>query len=345
MQNYLEHIVNYIISLCKIPSPSGNAGKAIQYVGQELDKLGVPYRISNKGGLIAELKGANSGKSRTVSAHVDTLGAMVKGIKDNGRLSFVRVGGYALSTVECENCIIETMEGKVYTGTVYYKSPSVHVDPDMKKEERLPENMEIVIDEVVSTKEEVQKLGIEIGDYISFDARSLVTESGFVKSRHLDDKACVGVILGVIKYFKENNITPYYDTYIYISNFEEVGHGSASSIPENTFEFLVVDMGAPGPGQNSSEYSVSICASDSGGPHNYELRKKLVRLAREKGIDYKLDIYPSYVSDGTVMLKAGNDSRVGIIGPGVYASHSYERTHKKGLLNTAELLKEYLQNE
>lgn len=342
MEKYINYIVEKITQLTSIPSPSGYADMAIDYIKSELNEMGLESKVTNKGGLIASISGENNTMERTISCHVDTLGAMVKEIKSNGRLVFDKIGGYMLNSVEGENCVIHTMDDKTYSGTILTVKPSVHIHGDAGKIERSLENMEIVIDERVSSAEDVKKLGIDVGDFVSFDPRTIVTESGFIKSRHLDDKASAGIILGVIKHMVENKITPKYKTNFFFTNYEEVGHGASASVPENTFEFLAVDMGAPGEGQNSSEFAVCICAKDSAGPHDFALRKKLVSLCREKSIDYRVDMYPSYSSDSTAALKSGLDFRGGIIGTGVFASHSYERTHIDGVLNTAKLLFEYI---
>ncbi|QCX34874.1 M42 family metallopeptidase [Caloramator sp. E03] len=331
-----------IVNLSNIPSPSGYTNKAISYIEKIVKELCINYTITNKGSLIATIEGKNSKYQRTVSAHIDTLGAMVKKIKNNGRISFDKIGGYMLNSIEGENCIIETCDGKQYTGTVVTTKPSVHIHSDAGQIERKLENMEIIIDEKVNDDKDVVNLGIEIGDFIFFDTRTQITKSGFIKSRHLDDKASAGILLGTIKYIVENNIPLPYTTNFYFTNYEEVGHGAAASIPENTVEFIAVDMGAPGEGQNSSEYSVCICAKDSHGPYDYSLRCKLVNLCKEKSIDYRIDIYPHYGSDASTALRSGYDIKTALIGPGVFASHGYERTHKDAILNTTKLLAEYL---
>lgn len=342
MEKYLNYIVDNIINLTNIPSPTGYTYNAINYIENKVKELGIKYFITNKGALIATIEGNNSAYQRTISAHIDTLGAMVKNIKDNGRIVFDKIGGYILNSIEGENCIIQTCEGKKYTGTVLTTKPSVHIHSDAGQIERKIENMEIVIDEKVNSREDVTKLGIEIGDFIFFETRTQITESGFIKSRHLDDKASAGILLGAIKYIIDNNITLPYTANFYFSNYEEIGHGASSSIPENTVEFIAVDMGAPGEGQNSSEFSVCICAKDSHGPYDYDLKCKLVNLCKDKNIDYRIDIYPHYGSDAGAALRSGHDVKTGLIGPGVFASHSYERTHKDAILNTAKLVIEYL---
>ncbi|MDR7871229.1 MAG: M42 family metallopeptidase [Tissierellaceae bacterium] len=333
-----NYVLDTLETLLNIPSPTGNTEKAIEFVEEEFKKLGILTRRNNKGALIATIQGQNQEKEVTLSGHVDTLGAMVKEVKSNGRLKITQLGGYVWSTVEGENVIIETIEGKQYTGTVLTTKASSHVHGSETDElKRNMQNMEIRIDERVSSSEEVQGLGINVGDFVFFDPRTTITPSGFIKSRHLDDKAGVVAILAMAKHLVENNITPNYTTNFFISNYEEVGHGASASIPEKTFEFIAVDMAAPGEGQTSDEFSVTICAKDSSGPYDYELRKRLVDLAKLQGLSYKIDIYPYYGSDGSAALRAGHDIKVGLIGPGVDASHSFERTHIEAIENTVQL--------
>lgn len=339
----MNYILEILQKICVTPSPSGMTTAVMKIIQEEFNKLGMEVTYNNKGGLITYYKGKSDKATKAIAAHADTLGAMVKEIKGSGKLAITMVGGYMAQSVECENCVVHTMDGNSYTGTLYTTKPSVHVHQDAKTAERTIENLELLLDEKVFSKEDVQKLGIEIGDFISFDSRFRVTDSGYVKTRHLDDKASVAIILGVCKYMKENNIIPLHDIQIFITSHEEVGHGASHGIADSVEEMLCVDMGALGIGQNSDEYTVSICAKDGGGPYDYELRSKLVRLAKEANADYKVDIYPFYGSDGGAALRAGRNIRVGLIGPGVYASHSYERTHTDSLMNTAKLLLAYMQ--
>ncbi|MCF6462438.1 M42 family metallopeptidase [Clostridium sp. Cult1] len=334
----MDYVINKLVNLLNIPSPSGNTKKAIDFVEKEFNSLGVPTYRTNKGALIATISGENQEKEITLSGHVDTLGGMVKEIKSSGRIKLTQIGGYVWSTIEGEYVNIENSNGKLYSGTILTTKASSHVHGEGTKTlERNMDNMEIRLDEKVSSKEDVEKLGINVGDFIFFDPRTIVTESGFVKSRHLDDKAGVVSLLGIAKYLIDNNIKPKYTTNFFISNYEEVGHGASAAIPEKTFEFIAVDMAAPGEGQTSDEYSVTICAKDSSGPYDLELKNKLVNLAKENDINYKIDIYPYYGSDGSAALRAGYDFKVGLIGPGVDASHSFERTHKDAIENTIKL--------
>lgn len=340
-QNKLKY---YLKTLLSIPSPSGYTEKIISYIQKELTVLNIPYKITNKGVIIVTFKGQNSTYQRTFSAHVDTLGAMVKEIKNDGKLALTPIGGFTGNSIEGENCTISTLDGIDYSGTIHSLKPSVHISGDEARDlKRTHENMEVVLDEKVFSKEDVEKLNINVGDFISFDPRTTITESGFVKSRHLDDKASTAILLYIIEYIASNNIALPYTTNFFISNYEEVGHGAASAIPTETTEFISVDMGAPGPSQNSSEYSVCICAKDSSGPYDYNLRKKLINLCKEKNIDYKIDTYPHYGSDASAALKAGWDVKTALIGPGVFASHSYERTHMDSIFATLNLVLSYCQ--
>lgn len=339
----MDYLINNLEELLQIPSPTGNTEKAVAFVEKKFKELGIPTKRTIKGALMATMEGENKDKEVTLSGHVDTLGAMVKEIKGNGRLKITQLGGYVWDTVEGEHVTIETLEGKTYTGTVMTTKASSHVHGEGTKTiERNADNMEIRIDERISSEDDVLKLGINVGDFVYFDPRVLVTESGFIKSRHLDDKAGVISILGIAKHLVDNNIKPKFTTNFFISTYEEVGHGAATSIPEKTFEFIAIDMAAPGDGQTSDEFSVTICAKDSSGPYDYELRKRLIDLAKEENLNYKIDIYPFYGSDGSAALRAGYDFKVGLIGPGVDASHSFERTHIEAIENTIKLGIAYL---
>lgn len=336
----------YMKNILSIPSPSGYTDKVMDYIISELEKISVPYIMTNKGALVATINGSDNSCWRTLSAHVDTLGAMVKEIKDSGTLALTPVGGFMMTSIDGENCTVQTIDGKSYSGTIQTTKPSVHVSGDEARElKRVPENMEVVLDEKVFSKKDVEKLGIDVGDYICFDSRTTFTQKGFIKSRHLDDKASAAILLYAIRYIKENSIPLPHTTSFFISNYEEVGHGACAGIPENTKEFLSVDMGAPGPGQNSSEYSVCICAKDSSGPYDYGFRKKLINLCRKNNISYKVDTYPHYGSDASAALRAGWDVKAGLIGTGVFASHAYERTHEDGVMSTLDLVMKYCLSE
>ena len=346
MEKYWNYILETMVELLNIPSPSGFTYLANGSVSEMLDQLGVSYSTTTKGAIVATVPGKDDTNQRTVSAHIDTLGAMVKEIKGNGMLKLTNIGGLGWANVEGENCIIITSSGQEYTGTMLLNKASSHVHgAETATTERKADTMQVRLDEKVHTKEDTRKLGIEVGDFVVFDPRVQVTESGFVKSRHLDDKAGVAVILGILKAIKEENIELPCTTNFFFSHFEEVGHGASAGIPEATKELLCIDMGAPGEGQQSDEFSVSICAKDSSGPYSWSMKEKLIGLCKDNKIPYQVDIYPFYGSDASASLRAGHDFVAGLIGPGVDASHSYERTHKDSIMATANLTMEYIKSE
>ncbi|OXZ36444.1 M42 family metallopeptidase [Finegoldia magna] len=339
--------LDFLQEILMTSSPSGDTKVVMEKVRKKFEELGkVEINFTNKGAMVVTLRGETDEKQSTFAAHVDTLGLMVKEIKPNGRLKTFLVGGYAYNSVENEYVTISTMSGKKYTGTCLNDKQSVHVyGPETRSNERNAKTMEIRIDEKVESAEDVEKLGINVGDFIYLDSRTQLTESGFVKSRHLDDKACVYVLYETVRYFVENNITPKHTLNFFISNYEEVGHGACYGIPEETDEFIVVDMAAPGDGQTSSEFKTTICAADSSGPYDLELKERLVRICEENNIHHAVDIYPFYSSDGSAALEAGYNLRVALIGPGVDASHAMERTHQEGLQASIDLCIKYIEDK
>lgn len=337
--------IDLLKALVSIPSPTGNTFEVINYVEKFLSELQVDTYRNRKGGLIATLPGTDSSRHRMLTAHVDTLGAMVKEIKPSGRLKIDLIGGFKFNSIEGEYCQIETSSGRKYSGTILMHQTSVHVYKDAGKAERNQENMEIRIDEVVKSAEDVRKLGIEVGDFVSFAPRVEITPSGFIKSRHLDDKASVAILLQLIKHLKTNEVSLPHTTHFLISNNEEIGYGGNSNITPETVEYLAVDMGAMGDGQSTDEYTVSICVKDASGPYHYGLRKHLVKLAEEYNIEYKLDIYPYYGSDASAAIRSGHDIVHGLIGPGIDSSHAFERTHQSSIENTGKLLHHYVLSE
>ncbi|SHO49190.1 M42 family metallopeptidase [Anaerocolumna xylanovorans] len=336
----MKFIIDTLRELVNIPSPSGYTKEIMEYVRKKAEGFGYACEYNKKGGLIIAVPGKEE-ETLGLSAHVDTLGAMVRSISSNGTLKFTLVGGFTMQSIEGCYCKIHAREGKTYTGTILCKSPSVHSYDDARTLERSERNMEIRIDEQVKNKEDVLALGINAGDYISFDVNFEYTKSGFIKSRHLDDKASVAVLLGLLMDMKEEKVIPQKNLKLVISNYEEVGFG-ASWLPQDITEFIAVDMGAMGDDLNGSEYAVSICAKDSSGPYDYELTTKLINIAKRSGIDYVVDIFPHYGSDVSAALKGGNNIRGALIGQGVNASHGMERTHIKGLENTLKLLEKFI---
>ncbi len=336
-KNYLTVTLEKLVG---IPSPSGFTEKVMEFVHKELQQYGYKPWTTRKGSCVVSLGG--EGSPLVFNAHVDTLGAMVKSLKSNGRIEFTCIGGYTMFSVEGENCLIHTKSGEVFTGTIQTTSPSVHVFEDAGRKERKLQNMEIRVDEIVKSKEDLKKLGIEAGDFISVDPRFVTTSTGFVKCRHLDDKAGVAILLDLARRVREEKLGVSRKIYLFFSAYEEVGHGASAGIPEEAEEIISIDMGAVGDTLESSEYSVSICAKDSNGPYDSRVVRALVETARTNSVDYTVDIYPFYGSDTGASLRAGYDVRFGLLGPGVEASHAYERTHIRALKSTSDLLSHYV---
>jgi len=336
--NYLDYIGEQLKALTAIPSPTGFTNKAAAYVEETLRGLGFEPERSNKGNVHCCIGG--SGNPLVLAAHVDTLGAMVRSIKENGRLRPTTLGGHQWSTADGENCKVFTRDGRMYTGVVLNTEPSAHVADE--KVEAKEENMEILLDENVDSKEETLALGVQPGDIIAMDPRTVITPSGYIKSRFLDDKLSAAILIGFAKWVKEEKIDLKRKVTLIFTVYEEVGHGG-SFVPADTEEMLSVDMGCVGADLGCTERMVSICAKDSGGPYNYDLVTILSELAKTNGLDYAIDVYPHYGSDVEATLRAGFDIRHGLIGAGVYASHNYERSHMDGVKNTFELLKAFVQ--
>ncbi|SES99843.1 M42 family metallopeptidase [Paenibacillus sp. NFR01] len=336
-----EYILRLLKRLLDTPSPSGFTAQAMGIVAEEAAALGTALTWNEKGGAVLSVPGLDPSRTIGLSAHVDTLGAMVRSVKSGGTLRLTSVGGFTMHSIENEYCTIHTRSGLTYTGTILTSHPSVHVYADARDFKRAEENMEVRIDELVSTKDDVLKLGIGVGDFVSFDARAVVTPSGYIKSRHLDDKASVAAIFGLLESARREGWKPLHNLSILISNYEEVGHGAAW-IPGEINEMIAVDMGAMGDDLSCKETDVSICAKDSSGPYDYTMTSRLIELANGLGIPFAVDIYPSYGSDASAALRGGNNIRAALIGPGVHASHSMERTHKQAVLNTAKLLAAYV---
>lgn len=334
MKNY---ILEQLKALTSIPSPSGYTRNIADYVSDQLRGMGYEPKMSNKGNISVALGG--EGHPLVLSAHLDTLGAMVRKIKDNGRLRPTTVGGHQWDTCDGENCTIHTRDGRTYTGVVLNTEPSAHVAD--KKKEKKESHMEILLDENIHSKKGVKKLGIQNGDFIALDPRTVITKSGYIKSRFLDDKLSASILLGLAKTVKDKRAALNRKVTLLFTVYEEVGHG-ASCIPGDTREFISVDMGCVGDGLECTERMVSICSKDSGGPYDYTLTGQLIDAAAEAKLDYAVDIYPHYTSDAGAALRSGHDIRYALIGPGVYSSHNYERSHTDGMMNTYQLLKEFL---
>ncbi len=336
-----EFLLETAKEILKFNSPTGFCFEIMDKIEELVKPFGYKFERTNKGCGVITIEGNSNEKTVGLCAHVDTLGAMVRSITPYGTIKFTMLGGPIIPTLDSEYCEIRTRDGKIYTGTFLSTSPAAHVFEDSKSKARDEKNMEIRIDEVIHNKEDVKELGIECGDFIFIDPKTTITESGFIKSRFIDDKGSVAALIAMLEMMKNQGLKPKFKTKIIISIYEEVGHGSAY-IPSDIEELIAVDMGCIGDDLSCDEYKVSICAKDSSGPYDFNMTTDLVNLAKDNKLDYAVDIYPMYGSDVSAALRAGNDIRGALIGPGVHASHGMERTHYKALENTIKLLAYYL---
>ena len=342
-RNYADYAWEQAAALLAIDSPSGYTRKAAAWVRDRFASLGFDARITVKGGVLVDLGGADENDALLLEAHADTLGAMVAEVKGNGRLRLTPLGGMRAENAEAENVRVYTRGGAVIEGTCQLCNASVHVNGSYGDTKRGWDTVEIVPDEDVNSAAEARSLGIEVGDMVCFDPRTRRTDSGYLKSRFLDDKLSVGILLGYAKYLSDNQVTPHRKVYAHITVYEEVGHGGSASVPAGVTEAISVDMGCVGSGLQCTERQVSICAKDSGGPYSYDVVGKLIDAAKATGADYAVDVYPFYGSDVEATLRSGVDIRHGLIGPGVYASHGYERSHMDGVHNTLKVIAGYLE--
>ena len=341
-RTYADFSWDQAAELLAVDSPSGYAAKAAAWVQDAFAKLGFDAKITTKGGVLIDLGGEDVNDGLLLEAHGDTLGAMVAEVKGNGCLRLTNLGGMRAENAETENVRVYTRDGKVIEGTCQLANASIHVNGSYGDTKRSWDTVEIVLDEDVNSAADTRALGIEVGDIVCFDPRTRRTASGYLKSRFLDDKLSVGILLGFAKYLADNKIVPARRTWVHVTVYEEVGHGGSASVPAGVTEAIAVDMGCVGDGLACTEKQVSICVKDSGGPYHYDVVTKLVNAAKATGADYALDIYPRYGSDVEATLTAGFDLRHGLIGPGVYASHGYERSHMDGVYNSLLVLCGYL---
>ena len=341
-KEYAAFAVKQAMDLLAIDSPTGYTEQAAQWVQNAFQTLGFAAKRTTKGGVLVDLGGEDPDNGLLLQAHTDTLGAMIAEIKGSGRLRLTGLGGLKPDNTEAENVRVYSRDGKVYEGTLQLCNASVHVNKEYSGTQRGFDTTEVVLDENVKSAEDVRALGLEVGDIVAFEPRTRLTAQGYLKSRFLDDKYSVGILIALAKYLADEKIVPARRTWVHVTVFEEVGHGGAGSVPAGVTESISVDMGCVGDGLQCTERQVSICAKDSGGPYHYDVVGGLIRAAKAAEADYAVDVYPYYGSDVESTLSAGLDIRHGLIGPGVYASHGYERSHVDGAFHTLKLLAAYL---
>jgi putative aminopeptidase FrvX len=343
-----EYLLDVLTQLVNTPSPVGDTERGIELCRELICKFdGLDVQVTRKGALVAHWPGKSESAPRGVTAHVDTLGAVVREIKPNGRMKLSQLGNFPWTSVENEGVTLQAFSGPQYRGSIVVSNASHHVHPNGVNVQDLPhddESMELRIDARTTSVEDTRALGIEVGDYVYFDPR-LEVNNGFVRTRHIDDKGCIACVLAAMKAIYDSSQMPAQRTTIHIANYEEVGHGGSSGFPDDLAEVLAIDIGPIGVGQNSDEYSCSLCVRDEDGPYDIKMGRKLRHLAQQHDIALKIDTYPKYCSDGDALWKAGADVRCALIGPGVDATHGYERTHMDALVATAQLIATYLLEE
>jgi putative aminopeptidase FrvX len=340
-----DYLTRFLVDLLNTPSPTGDTEYAISFVQGELESMGVPTERTRKGALLAHIEGLRNESPRALTAHVDTLGAIVRRIKPNGRLQLSALNGLMWPSVESEGVTIVTRSGRSIRGSIVLANGAAHVNKQAQTAERNADSLEVRLDERALNAEETRFLGVDVGDFIYLDPRCEVSDSGFIRSRFLDDKACVACAVAAIKALKDGGITPVQGCTLLISNFEEVGHGGMDGLPDNLAELVVLDMACIGEGLYGDEFHCSVCVKDSSGPYSKHLTERIRTIANQTGIDLRADVYPYYGSDGSAYWRAGGRAEVALIGPGIDTSHGYERTHSDALLDTAQLVAGYLIDE
>lgn len=341
----LQYLKTTLTQLLLTPSPVGDTERGSALCVEFFCALGdLHVETTRKGVVVARWNGAKNDAPRAVTAHIDTLGALVKGVKETGRLSLSQLGNYSWNAVENEGVTVVNQDGKSFRGLIQVSNPSHHLYASSEgnnEVSRSQKTMEVRLDERVSSAEDIAQLGIEVGDFVYLDPRP-EWNGGFIRSRHLDDKALVACLLTAAKAIIDAGLVPAQDTTLHIANYEEVGHGGASGIPNETAQVLALDVAPTGIGQNGDEFSCTLAIADSDGPYDARMRRQLRELAKQHGIALKPDIFPEYCSDGDALWKAGGDMQVALIGPGVDGTHSLERTHIDALQATTQMIVAWL---
>lgn len=336
-----QYLINSFERIINVPSPVGYYVELNPVLEEMVQELGLSVTRDNRSTTYIHIPGKNPQKTIMVGAHADTLGMMIYKIEKDGKLRVRQLGGCNFNNLEGETVYVHTRDGRKYSGLFACQSHSVHTFEDARSLERNESTMIILLDENISTKEEVQALGISNGDFVSIDPRMQLTKNGYLKSRFIDDKGAVACVFSTLKYFKENNLQPACNVVFAIPYNEEIGFGG-TYIPEGISEYLAIDIGLIGPDLEGNEHSVSICAKDNAAPYDYELTNRLVECAKNTNTPYALDIFYRYGTDGNAAMRAGNNLRAAAFGMAVYCSHGMERTHLDGLIGTVNILLEYL---
>lgn len=341
-QDYLKSILKQLL---QIPSPSGYTDSVVHFVGGELERLGIEFEVTRRGAIRANLEGEQKSPDRAIVAHLDTLGAMVRGLKDNGRLEVAPVGTWSARFAEGARVTIFSDQEKSYRGTILPLKASGHVfDKEIDTQPVSWENLEIRVDVSAETKGDLNKYGIKIGDFVAIDPNTEFLPNGFISSRHLDNKAGVALLLAAAKAVTESKLKIPVDCHLLFTISEEVGSGASHVLHQDVAEIVSIDNSTIAPGQNSSESGVTIAMMDSTGPFDFHLTHKLLDICADYKIECARDIFKYYRCDAAAAVEAGNDLRTGLVCFGCDASHGYERTHMNSLIGLSELLSLYMQS-
>ena len=336
-----EYLLHTMEAFINTPSPVSFCEEVNKLLVNEAKKLGYEVDFDRKRTGYIKVPGKSHEKTVCVGAHLDTLGLIVRRIDDDGMIRVRNLGGINFNNIEGESVTIHTMSGKTYTGLVACQYHSVHVFEEAKTSVRDENTMMIILDEDVHTKKEVKELGIEHGDIISLEPHFTVTPNGFIKSRFIDDKACVAAVFALLKEMKEQGLTPAYDTWFAFPHYEEIGHGG-SYVPDCVSEYVALDIAVMGGDHCGSESKVSICMKDNFSPYDRELTRSLIEKAEAGGVDFVRDVFFHYGTDANAAVRAGNNIKAAAFGMGTFSSHGMERTHIDGVMETAKLLALYV---
>jgi peptidase M42 family hydrolase len=338
------HLCSRLLEMLAIPSPTGFTDELSRYVVAELESLGIGFQLSRRGTIIARLPGRDRSRARAVANHLDTIGAVVTDLKDNGRLSLAPVGTWSSRFAEGGRVTVFS-RGGTFRGQVLPLLASGHAFNE--RIDTLPvawASVEVRLNEVCGNKQDLEQLGIGNGDFVAFDPDPEVSDSGYITARHLDNKAGAAALLTALKCLSEGE-PPAIDLSVMFTITEEVGTGASSSLGDDVVEFVGIDIGPVAPGQNARETGVTLCAQDTSGPFDRHMLDHLKRLCRQNDIAFQVDLFRYYYSDASSAVKAGHDVRDALITFGTDATHGYERTHLSSLESIARLLVAYSHSE
>ena len=341
----IDYLLATLKALLEIPSPTGFTDQIARHVSEQLEALGVHYELTRRGAVRARIPGQNERPARAIVSHLDTLGAQVKRLKDNGRLEVVAIGHWSARFAEGARVTIFAEAGS-YTGTILPLKASGHTFADeIDKQPVGWEHVELRVDALSRNRADLKRLRIDVGDIIAVAPQPEFLQNGFIVSRHLDNKAGVAVMLASIKALVDAGIQPTVDMYWVFTISEEVGHGASSVLLPDIASLVAIDNGTTAPGQNSDEFGVTIAMADMTGPFDYHLSRKLIALCRHHEIRHQLDVFRYYRSDLASAVEGGADVRTALITFGIDASHGYERIHVHSLRSLAELVCGYATSE